>query len=327
MEMIAKTDCSWSHNTDTAALHSIVQYTELAGMTLVEVMGYTAHAFRIIIDPEAVEVGSYSHFDWKLNHEEALNNLGFSVQYAGKQTNIPPTPEELEEGIQLVQQAIDRGIPALSWDLFIPEWGVIYGYDDNRRVFQCRDVRQDAELPYEKLGRGEVTELYVLGISGYQPVSRRAMLRGALELALRHAEEILPGLEKSKHRNGIAAYDAWIKAFTNRTVEAFGNSVNTVKVWDAREFAVKFLEDVVANWPNEKDRDSSQLRQLASEAAAHYRIVADRLGALVSLFPFPQGGEPNQEAVASRSIELLQDAKAAEVQGVRVLEQMLESLD
>ncbi|WP_091217533.1 hypothetical protein [Paenibacillus sp. BC26] len=326
MEMIAKTDCSWSHNTDTAALHSIVQYTELAGMTLVEVMGYTAHAFKIIIDREVVEVGSYSNFDWKQHHEAALNNLGFSVQYAGKQTNNPPTPEELEEGIELVQQAIDRGIPALSWDLFIPEWGVIYGYDDNRRVFQCRDVRQDGELPYEKLGRGEVTELYVLGIKGYQPVDRRTMLKGALELALQHAKVPQRELEKGSHRNGIAAYDAWITAFTNRTVEAFGNSVNTVKVWDAREFAVKFLEDVVANWPNEKDWDSSQLRQLASEAAAHYRIVADRLGALVSLFPFPQGGEPNQEAVASRSIQLLQDAKAAEIQGVRVLEQMLESL-
>ena len=44
------------------------------------------------------------------------------------------------------------------------------------------------------------------------------------------------------------------------------------------------------------------------------------------MFPFPQGGEPREDAQAERAIRLLREAKAAEEQGVRLLEQMLEAL-
>jgi hypothetical protein len=321
-----RTDFTWSHNTDTSALHSILQYTDKAGMSLVDVMGYTGHAFRIIIDREAVEVGSYSFFDWKLRHGEALHNLGFTVQTSGKQTNIPPTPEELEEGIRLVQDTIDRGVPALGWDLFIPEWGVIYGYDDEKRIFQCRDIRKDGELPYEKLGRGEVTELYVLAVTGSRPVDRRSMLKGALQLAVNHARDTYVELEPSNHRNGLAAYDAWIEAFTNRSVDPFGNGVNTGKVCDAREFAEQFLQELSTSWPGDGHNDG-QIRALAKEAADHYSIVAERLGQMRSMFPFPQGGEPNQDAQAERALELLREAKAEETLGVMLLERMLGILE
>ncbi|XEC94201.1 hypothetical protein AB6A23_23245 [Paenibacillus tarimensis] len=318
-------DFGWSHNTDTTAIHSMVQYTGKAGMSLTDVMGYTAHAFRIIIDREAVEVGSYSFFDWKLHHTEALRNLGFTVQTAGKQTNIPPTPEELEEGIGYVQESLDRGIPALSWDLFIPEWGVIYGYDDERRVFRCRDIRKDGDLPYEKLGRGEVTELYVLTITGSEPADRGSMLKGALQLAVDHAHRQYAELENGSHRNGLAAYDAWIEAFANRTVDPFGNAVNTAKVWDAREFAAEFLLELSAGWEGAAPQDE-RLRGLAKEAAKHYGVVAGQLREMCDMFPFPQGGEPNSEPQAERALTLLRGAKAAEAEGVRKLEAMLDLL-
>ncbi|GJM69655.1 hypothetical protein HMSSN036_18710 [Paenibacillus macerans] len=126
-------DFTWSQNTDTIAIHSMLEYTGKAGMSLVDVMGYTAHAFRIIIDREAVEVGSYSAFDWPLHHTEQLQNLGFTVQTAGRPNHIPPTPAELEEALGFIQDSLDKGVPALGWDLFIPEWGVIYGYDDEKK--------------------------------------------------------------------------------------------------------------------------------------------------------------------------------------------------
>jgi len=321
-------DYSYSHNTDTSAIHSIVQYTDKAGMTLTETMGYTAHAFRIIIDKNEVEVGSYSFFDWKLHHAAVMRNLGFAVRTAGQQTNTPPTPDELEEGISLLHDSLDRGIPALGWDLFIPEWGIIYGYDDDRRVLRCRDIQMDGDLPYEKLGRGEVTELYVLTVAESQPVDRLSMLEGALRLAVSHARTPYAELVEGSHRNGLAAFDAWIEAFGNRTVDPFGNSVNAGKVADAREFAARFLRELSEQggaYLGEAERDA-RVRQIALEAAGQYGIVAERLAELRAMFPFPQGGEPNEDAQAARAIELLRDAKAAEEQGVGQLERLLDAL-
>ncbi|WP_127585533.1 hypothetical protein [Paenibacillus koleovorans] len=147
-----RNDFTWNCNTDTESIYSMVQYTDKKELFHTDIMGFTAHAFRIIIDREEVEVGSYSFFDWQLRHAEALMNLGFTVRTTGRQSHIAPTPEELEIALEMIQTSSDAGIHALSWDLFIPEWGVIYGYDDETRMLHCRDVRRDSEIPYEKLG-------------------------------------------------------------------------------------------------------------------------------------------------------------------------------
>ncbi|MBD3922270.1 hypothetical protein H8B09_26175 [Paenibacillus sp. PR3] len=317
-------DFTWSKNTDTSAIHSMIQYTNKAGMSLIDVMGYTAHAFRIIIDREAVEVGSYSAFNWPLYHAQQLNNLGFMVQTLGRPSHIPPTPEELEEAIASIQTSLDRGVPALSWDLFIPEWGLIYGYDDENKVLRCRDVRKDGDLPYEKLGRGEVTEMYVLTITGSHPVDKRTMLKGALQMAATHAKYV--EVEDESHRVGLDAYDAWIEAFTKRTVDPFGNAVNSGKVWDTRAFAAEFLLELSLNWEGETLQDD-RLRMLAKEAAEQYGEIAERLVEMRDMFPFPQGGDPNSNEQAQRALTLLHEAKAAEIAGVALLERMLEALE
>ncbi|QHT58770.1 hypothetical protein GXP70_01445 [Paenibacillus lycopersici] len=328
-------DFTWSRNTDTESIYSLVRYTGNKGLSHTDIMGLTAHAFRIIIDREEVEVGSYSFFDWQLRHAEALRNLGYAVRTTGRQNHVSPTPEELETALEMIHASLDAGVPALSWDLFIPEWGVIYGYDDEARMLQCRDVRRDGELPYEKLGRGEVTELYVLTITDTKSVDRRTMLKGALKLALEHAHvQQFREEESAGHSNGLAAFDAWIHAFERRTANPFGNAVNTGKVCDAREFAVQFLRELADNGtelePEQgqgQGQDDESLRHLARQAAERYAVVAGSLSAMREMFPFPHGGEPGSEAEASRAIALLQEAKAAETEGVALLARMLELLE
>lgn len=317
-------DFTWSKNTDTSAIHSMIQYTDKAGMSLIDVMGYTAHAFRIIIDRDAVEVGSYSAFNWPLYHAQQLHNLGFTVQTLGRPNHIPPTPEELEEAIASIQTSLDNGVPALSWDLFIPEWGLIYGYDDENKVLRCRDVRKDGDLPYEKLGRGEVTEMYVLTITGSHPVDKRTMLKGALQMAVTHAKYV--EREDESHRVGLDAYEAWIEAFTKRTVDPFGNGVNTGKVWDERVFATEFLLELSLNWIGDTPQDD-RLRILAKDASEQYGAVAERLAEMRDMFPFPHGGDPNSKEQAERAVTLLNEAKTAETAGVALLEQILETLE
>lgn len=320
-----RNDFTWSRNTDTESIYSLMQYTNKKDLSRTDIMGLTAHAFRIIIDREEVEVGSYSFFDWQMRHAEALRNLGFTVRTTGRQNHVSPTPDELETALAMIQESLDAGIPALSWDLFIPEWGVIYGYDDETRMLQCRDVRRDGEMPYEKLGRGEVTELYLLTITDSKPVDRRTMLRGALKLALEHAHvQQFSAEESAGHANGLAAFDAWIHALERRTANPFGNAVNTGKVCDAREFAVQFLQELADNGTEPCE---DPLRQLARKAAEQYAIVAGNLSIMRDMFPFPHGGVPGDEEAAIQAIKLLKEAKNAETEGVALLAQMLELLE
>lgn len=311
--------------TDTGSMYSILQYTARKDLSLVEVAGYTANAFRIIIDRERVNVAGYSAFEWPLHHREQFANLGFQSRYEGGPTEIPPTPEELERALALVQSSLDRGVPVLAWDLFVPEFGVIYGYNDDTRMLRCRDITKDGELPYEKLGRGQVHELYVMAVTETLPIDKRSMLKGALELAIRHAREQGYKREDSPYRNGLAGYDAWMEAFGKRNVDVYGNALHGVYVYDQRLFAAEFLKRIAAEWEGDTAADG-KLRSVARQAAAHYEQVADRLAAFVVRFPFPKGGDPNDREQADAATALLAEAKAAEAQGVERLEEMLELL-
>ncbi|MDF2652604.1 MAG: hypothetical protein K0Q73_8409, partial [Paenibacillus sp.] len=61
-------------------------------------------------------------------------------------------------------------------------------------------------------------------------------------------------------------------------------------------------------------------------AADQYAIVAGNLSMMRDMFPFPHGGEPGNDAEATRAISLLREAKEAETEGVALLARMLELL-
>ncbi|GGG68339.1 hypothetical protein [Paenibacillus radicis (ex Gao et al. 2016)] len=312
--------------TDTGSIYSILQYTERKNLSLVEVAGYTANAFRIIIDRERVNVAGYSAFEWPLHHQEQFANLGFQTRYAGGPTEIPPTPEELEQALELVQWSLDRGIPVLAWDLFVPEFGVIYGYDDDSRMLRCRDITQDGELPYEKLGRGQVHELYVMAVTAFTPVAKTEMLRGALQLAVIHARTQGYKREDSQYRNGLEGYDAWIEALGRGEVDVYGNALHGLYVYDQRLFAAQFLKHIAEEQQSLPDANE-RLVTAAKQAAIHYDKVADALAEYCLLFPFPKGGDPNASDQAETGIRYLSEARAAEAQGVTYLEEMLAVLE
>lgn len=144
------------------AMWSAVKLAGKADIELYEVMGLTGHAFRININPDNVDVAGPTAYTWEKFFSLGLINLGFKTSYVRSSNLTPPTPNELTRGLNLAQKSIDRGIPAITWDLFIPEFGVLYGYNDEKQELYGKDPRQDGTLPYEKLGYGQVGELFVM---------------------------------------------------------------------------------------------------------------------------------------------------------------------
>src|SRR5690606_38586247 len=110
-------------------------YTDKKNYTLVDVMGITGHAFRINIDPKRIDVSGPTMFPGGYIIRRNLCNLGFISNLSD--TDKPFTPAKVEQVFALIQQSIDRGIPAIAFDLFIPEFGLIYGYDDEQQLFHA----------------------------------------------------------------------------------------------------------------------------------------------------------------------------------------------
>ncbi|WP_240419435.1 hypothetical protein [Paenibacillus periandrae] len=130
-------------------------------------------------------------------------SLKVITRYEGGPTSMPPSPEQLERALELIQWSLDHGIPVMAWDLFVPDFGVIYGYNDETRTLRCRHVTKDGELPYEMLGRGQAPELYVIAVTETMAIDKRTMLRGSLKLAVRHAREQGYKREDSNYHNEV----------------------------------------------------------------------------------------------------------------------------
>jgi hypothetical protein len=319
-------DRSWEKTYTAAAqsIYVILQYTDKKdAYTLVDIMGLTDHAFRININPNDVSPAGPTMFSPTELLEKGLNILGFSCEHLhGFRTPAPL--ERLEEAIRFAQETIDRGIPAIGWSLFIPEFGVIYGYDDEKQELYCKDPSHDGPLPYSKLNDLPLNFVCMVRVRESIPVDPLQAWKSALKRIVQFAREEAPTLSK-EYRHGLAGYDAWVQAFRNRTVNPFGNAYNAEVVGDAREFAAQFLRSLPSKCLGETDEEL-KIRELSKEAAVHYEEVAEVFRVFQRLFPHPHGGEPNDSAKAEEAIRLLTLAKESESLGVAVLERMYEEL-
>ncbi|WP_309119323.1 RNA polymerase sigma factor [Paenibacillus sp.] len=292
------------------AVHAVLTYAGEGNRSLTDVMGLTAQAFRLTVEEERIDASGPAMYFWESKFHDGLSNLGFESAHAGD-GGSPPTPFLLNEAISHARRSIVRGVPAIAWDVGAPEFGIVYGYDDEEQQLYAEDAKGKYVIPYDRFGRGESGGVFVLSVTEPKPILEREATMNALEMAVRHAygEMTFVG-----YVCGLPAYDCWIEAFRKRRIDGIGNAYTLGIAVEARGYAARFLQELGAKYED--------AAALALEAAGHYKKVADVLGRIAEKFPFPAAGQPNEPLVAEEAIVLLKQARAAEEAGVRVLRQV-----
>jgi hypothetical protein len=227
----------------------------------------------------------------------------------------------LPEALDLIHRSLDRGIPVMAWDLFMPEFALIYGYDDEKRELQVMEYGHSKTLPYANLGRGFLEDLFVLSIEdGRSDIGMRESLRRALVMILGHYNGDEPS--QAGMTRGIAAYDEWCEAFRGGEVEPNGNSYNVAVVRDARHYAEQFLREMAELWKAGTHPDDEQIRTWLGDAAELYGRMGSPFNELRDMFPFPEGGQPGDPAESTRAVHLLERIQELERQSVALLKRI-----
>ncbi|WP_158606627.1 hypothetical protein [Paenibacillus ginsengarvi] len=314
---------TWTQAAQT--VYGILRYTDKKDVfSMADVMGYSGHAFRITIHRETVSPAAptvYSPYDLM---GRTFEWFGFHVEKIGIPT--PASPEQLGQFITFIQTSIDAGIPVAGWDLFVPEFGIIYGYDHERQEIYARDTEKDGVIKYSDLNNRKYNFLHATAISDSRPIDLLTVLGQSLERAISFSKGKYQKPDHEPFRNGLDGYDAWIEAFEGGNINIPGNAYNLAVIADAREFAVRFFDSFREKWTGQSAL-VRRLLPLAHQAALQYGKVADALGEMRSMFPFPHGGEPNQRDQAERAIDLIRAAQAEEIRGIEVMERMLTLLE
>lgn len=285
---------------------------------LSELMGISGFAFRVDL-PErdgvlAAGSGAAAVDFARVLPLVAHSGVTFTLTAAAHAE--PSWAARRDEAIAAIRRAIDGGRPAMVYGLQLPEFGIVYGYDDRARTFAVRTVLSEqygAALPE---GRWPVAEradpvIVLLPVaSRWTPrlLGRRsdggAALVDALRFAVAFGYDGDPG-DASGASHGLAAFRRWREALAGATpVEPSGHAHLIQTVQTARRDAATYLRAAGAR--------AGRAAVPLADAAAAYERVALALSRLATLFPYPAGGDPGAPGLRRVAVAALAEVERDE---------------
>lgn len=280
--------------------------------------GATGHAFIINIHEVVCPSGPTA---W---HTEMLfelgKNIGYTIDGVWGVKSDSDFAEKQKRAWETTKHAINEGLPCYGWELDIPEYYVVYGYDDRGYYFsgpRCDSGK--GPKPWEELGDTKIGWLEMYFVKPGEAADDVTTLKEALRLVLEHARSpekwIYP-----KYKAGLAGFESWINALKVGNADGFGTAYNAMVWSECRGMAVEFLKEA-------KKRVGNRSDSLFDEAGKHYEVVAQNLRRVSEAFPFPpKGDEIKDTARCKDAIECLTEAREAEESGLKSLKKILNAL-
>jgi hypothetical protein len=281
--------------------------------------GATGHAFALNISPGLCPSGPT---DWDTSRFLKLGrNIGYIVEcideYCPKQNHH--LRQVQEQAWDFTRRAIDKNHPCYGWELDIPEYFVIYGYDETGYYISgpgCDEGK--GPVPWQEFGRSEISMVVVSRVHPTTPADDRKTVREALSCALDLGHNRRKWTDRA---GGLEGYDTWIHAMEAGVAGRFGLGYNAAVWAESRRFAVEFLKEA-------QERRDKNLEPLFTVALQHYSVVAQNLKIVSDTYPFRKC---DNECVpvddqARTVIEALTRARDAEANGLDALARLVDSI-
>lgn len=269
---------SFAKSLGTALKHS--PFSEHAESTIAT----SGFAFRMWVSkdlcPSATSIWDFG------SQKRWVESGGIACEYVGRYWGQEDVVEQRRtEAIDLIIKSIDNGIPAISWEVGVAEWGLITGYsDEDSMLFGLSVTGAEVEIPYASLGKQEIPILSVLTVTGPTGKARDDILRDTLRLAATH----LRGEEWCGNNvGGLAAYPALIYHFEEGfnpdaawNHRYFLGTYAPLKEYAARYFAAQGLDALSGMYGQVFSEWECAFRKAATEdikSEGALRSIADAL--------------------------------------------------
>jgi hypothetical protein len=269
-------------------------------------IGQTGIGFQFIISDKLCASGP-TVYNWIEEHFKMMDRIGVYSQhemfYKSDAPNTFKTAQK--EGVKKIRKSIDDGKPVIVWGPSpVPEFGIIWGYDDEDKVFYVEDClpTDPAPLMYDNLGESNVPIFYVQYLIKKVNYDKNETIRKSLKYAVdcwNSKVPVYPG-----YAIGKMAYDFLITGLQKDVVDGFGLSYSINVYDDLKENVRKYFDDIrnidTFSFINDVYEEYLQLTKVFHKA--------------VLLVPFAgPGGENNYpKANLKELVSLMEQAKTIE---------------
>ncbi len=225
--------------------------------------------------------------------------------------------EKQRGAFEFVKAAIDAGEPCYGWELDIPEYYVINGYDETGYLY---DGCGSGQMPYDKLADTGIGVLSVhkigLGAAADDAKTVADACRYGVKFGTDGCEWVF-----DKYRSGPAAFELWAEALESGKASEDGHGYNARCWGECRNKAVEFLKEA-------RERLAGRCDALFDEAIEHYSAVAAGLDRINEMRPFngPKNGFEGK-FTDPESAAIIRKAGAAEKNGIAALGNLAHGLE
>jgi len=223
---------------------------------------------------------------------------------------------------EFVRDAIDAGTPCYGWELAIPEYYVIHGYDGEEYLFNGCLTEGEARKPLAELGDTGIGVLSVHKVELGEPADDAKTVGDACRYAVKFGSPETEWLFNDAYRSGPAGYERWAEALESGAASADGHGYNA-KCWgECRRHAVGFLTEA----RERLGANSPSAGGALDEAVRHYEAVAAKFDEADKLRPWdgPQDGYESKFTSAELAA-LMRGAGEAEAKGLAALAEVAEA--
>lgn len=289
------------------------------------IMGVSGHAFRLAIRTSEEGIASGESpvcFDYA-RAIPLYTNLGYKADHISARPGERDYRKRRDEAIKRIRRSVDHGAPAVAYDLQLPEFGLVKGYDDRAGLFFVSTTvssQYGEALPLSQWpppDRLQWIEVILLG-SRQRPDRRKADAM-ALRFAIDHAESGEPHGPPDTAQ-GFAAYERWLEGFAQAGRLSRQGNARCIQVAQAARFdAARFLRDIARDY-------APGVGAAMKQAASAYDGEALAFSRLATLFPFPSGGDVTGFGVLTAGAASMQEAYNREREAVSHLKAALSRL-
>lgn len=314
-------------NTYAISMMSVLEHCGMWNKeyTFQRFLSVTGIAARFCVDANCSSL-PVTDYDWMEQHADFIERIGVQTKKYYAAPEVEEYSARQEEAIKAIKKGIEDNKACVVWGIDTGEFGIIYGYDDEDKVFFPKGIgnqNTNTSMPvlYNNLGKTFewAPVLYCEIPEVVHEVDWNRAYWNALQL---YVEGMQTFQDDSGRTYGFGVYDTIVEAVRENRLDSFGFKYCIGIYYERKDALLLYLEEM------HKEQPSEALEELIEA----FRVTVGLYRKL--MFDILEGGtegwnnlfEPVNKECYPEIIKVIQELKASEEKNVELIKDVIEKM-
>ena len=314
-------------NTYAISMMSVLEHCGMWNKeyTFQRFLSVTGIAARFCVDANCSSL-PVTDYDWMEQHADFMERIGVQTKKYYAAPEVEEYSARQEEAIKAIKKGIDDNKACVVWGIDTGEFGIIYGYDDEDKVFFPKGIgnqNANTSMPvlYNNLGKTFewAPVLYCEIPEVVHEVDWNQAYWNALQL---YVEGMQTSQDDSGRTYGFGVYDTIVEAVRENRLDSFGFKYCIGIYYERKDALLLYLEEMHKEQPSEA---LEKLIEAFQVTVGLYRKL---------MFDILEGGtegwnnlfEPVNKECYPEIIKVIQGLKASEEKNVELIKDVIEKM-